>query len=149
MADKSKIGKEYPPFTWEVEKVKIKELALAIGDENPIYTDSETARTEGYQDTPATPTYITLPMMWNSLISRIMEDLGVDYLRKIVHGGEDYEYFDEIYPGDVLEGRSRIKDITEKTGGAGKMNFISIETTYTNQQKQKVLAANTVIIERE
>nr|HPR04887.1 MaoC family dehydratase N-terminal domain-containing protein [Deltaproteobacteria bacterium] len=37
MADHSKIGKEYAPVVWEVERGKIRELAKAIGDPNPIF----------------------------------------------------------------------------------------------------------------
>ncbi len=43
MFDKSKIGHSFPPFTVEVERGKIRELALAIGDDNPIYHSREAA----------------------------------------------------------------------------------------------------------
>lgn len=33
-----------------VERGKIKELALAIGDKNPIYVDAVAARLAGYRD---------------------------------------------------------------------------------------------------
>ena len=44
MFDKSKIGYSFPPFTIEVERGKIRELALAIGDDNPIYQSREAAQ---------------------------------------------------------------------------------------------------------
>ncbi len=148
MADHSKIGKEYPPFTWVVEKGKIRELVQAIGDKNPIYQDTDVAKSDGYDDTPASPTFITLPMMWNEILIKIIADLNIDYLHNTLHGGEEYEYHHEIYPGDVLEGCSKIKGIVEKAGKV-KMNFITIETTFTNQNNQKVVTATNVIIERE
>ena len=33
MFDASKIGQSFPPYTIEVERGKVRELALAIGDE--------------------------------------------------------------------------------------------------------------------
>jgi len=148
MADKSKIGKEFPPFTWEVASVKGKELMLALGDNNPIYTDRKAALDAGYQDLPAPPTYLTLPLMWNNMISRIIQDLGVDFFNKTLHGEEEYEYFEEIYPGDVLTGSSKIADIIEKSGKGKKMNLIVIETVYTNQKDEKVASSKSVMIER-
>ena len=35
MADKSMINREFPPFTWEVERKKIREIVQAIGDKTP------------------------------------------------------------------------------------------------------------------
>jgi len=43
MADQSLRGKEYPPFVWEVERGKIRELIQAIGDRNHIYLDEDRA----------------------------------------------------------------------------------------------------------
>ena len=148
MADMSKIGKEFPPFTWEVASVKSKELMLALGDNNPIYTDRKAALDAGYQDLPAPPTYLTLPLMWNNMIPRIIQDLGVDFFSKTLHGEEEYEYFEEIYPGDVLTGSSKIADIIEKSGKGKKMNLIVIETVYTNQKDEKVASSKSVMIER-
>ncbi|MFZ5867592.1 MAG: FAS1-like dehydratase domain-containing protein, partial [Thermodesulfobacteriota bacterium] len=56
MADKSAMGKQLPPFTWEVERGKIRELVQAIGDLNPIYSDKEAAMEEGYEDVVVPPT---------------------------------------------------------------------------------------------
>ena len=101
MADKSQVGREYEVAPWEVERCKIKELAWAIGDPNPIYTDKEAAIKEGYQDIPTPPTYATVPSNWQSNTGQFMDDLGINYMM-ILHGGEEYEYHKEIYPGDVV-----------------------------------------------
>ena len=51
MFDQRKIGSSFPPFKIEVERCKIHELTLALGDENPIYHDREAAQAEcgGYR----------------------------------------------------------------------------------------------------
>src|SRR3974377_313774 len=56
MVDASKIGQSFPPFTIEVERGKVRELALAIGDENPVYQSRQAAQAEGYTEVPLYPT---------------------------------------------------------------------------------------------
>lgn len=149
MADKSQVGRQYEVAAWEVERCKIKELTLAIGDPNPIYTDREAAKAEGYRDTPAPPTYIAVPSNWQSNTGQFMNDLGINYMM-IVHGGEEYEYHQEIYPGDILTGATTVKSVTEKQSKSGsKMDIITIETVFNNQNNEKVLTARTTMIERK
>ncbi|MBM3133420.1 MAG: MaoC family dehydratase, partial [Chloroflexi bacterium] len=76
------------------------------------------------------------------------KDLNINYM-KIVHGGEEYEYHREIYPGDVLTGKTTVASIVEKQGKSGSMDIVTIETVYTDQKNQKVLTARTTIIERK
>ncbi len=148
MADKSKIGKEYPPFTWEVEKGKIKELVQAIGDKNPIFQDREAATAAGYKDIVASPTYITVPMNWSNQLMGMIKDLQINFL-KVLHGEEGYEYFGEIHPGDILTGKAKVADIQTKSGKTGEMDLIKIEINYTNQEGKPVLKANSLIVERK
>lgn len=147
MADKSAVGKEFPPYTWEVERGKIREMAQAIGDNNPIYMDKETAIQEGYKDVVASPTFITVPAMWTGVGAKIYQELKIDYAR-ILHGEERYEYFQEIYPGDVLTGRTKVVSIETKSGKSGDMDVVTRETLYTNQRNEPVLKARSVTVER-
>jgi len=43
MANLALKGKVYPPFEFPIERGKIREFALAAGDDNPIYLDPEFA----------------------------------------------------------------------------------------------------------
>ena len=147
MADKSGIGREYPPIKWEVERGKIRELVQAIGDGNPIYVDKETAMEEGYKDIIASPTFITVPLMWTGIGMTMIKDLKINY-GKILHGEERYEYYQEIYPGDILTGRTKIINIQTKSGKSGDMDIITREILYTNQRNEPVLKATTVTVER-
>lgn len=148
MADKSLIGIELPPITWEVERGKIRELAQAIGDTNPIYSDREAALREGYEDVVAPPTFVTVPVLWTGIGHEALKALGIDYSR-ILHGEESYEYYKEIYPGDVLTGRAKITDIKARSGKSGEMDIVTRECLYTNQRNEPVLKSITVIIERK
>lgn len=148
MADKSAIGREFPPLKWGVECGKIRELVGAIGDPNPIYANREDAVLEGYKDVVAPPTFITAFVLWSGIGDKILEDLKVNY-SKILHGEERYEYYREIYPGDTLTGRAKILNIETKSGKSGDLDFITRETVYTNQHNERVLKQTTIIVERK
>ena len=55
MADKSKIGLEFPAYTFTIEKDKIIEFAIAVSQKenkeqiNQIYCDEDAAKKAGYQ----------------------------------------------------------------------------------------------------
>src|SRR5436853_5917119 len=101
MFDKSKIGYSFPPFTIEVERAKIRELALAIGDDNPIYQSREAAQAAGYPDVPLFPTATTMFNFWGNtkMVSQLVS-LGINVMR-VLPGEEEYDYLAAIYPGDT------------------------------------------------
>ena len=149
MADHSKIGKEYAPVVWEVERGKIRELAKAIGDPNPIFQDREAAIKEGYRDTPAPATFLTVPMMWSTSMPFVITDLAINFMM-VLHGEEEYEYYREIYPGDVITATPKIAAIEEKTSKSGrKMDMVTVELLYTNQRNEKVARARSLLVERK
>jgi len=148
MADYSKIGKEYKAASWEVERGKIRELVRAIGDFDPVYVDRQAALREGYTDSPAPPTYLTVPMMWSTSLPEVLTDLAIN-LANILHGEEEYEYYQEIYPGDVLSGTPKVASMVEKLSKSGrKMNMITLEILYSNQRGERVAKARTLLVER-
>lgn len=150
MFDKSKIGQSFPPFTIEVERGKIRELALAIGDDNPIYQSREAAQAAGYPDVPLYPTSPTTFTFWGNtkMVSQLMS-LGIHVMR-ILHGEEEYEYLAPIYPGDTLTGVMTLLDGKTRQGQAGSsMDILTIGISYTNQHGQSVLNAREVVIVRE
>ena len=150
MFDKSKVGQSFPPFTIEVERAKIRELALAIGDTNPIYHSREAAQAAGYKDTPLYPTSPTTFNFWgNRKGGNNLSSVGINVTR-ILHGEEEYEYLAPIYPGDIITGVTSILDGKNRQGKDGSsMDIVTTETRYTNQHNQPVLNARTTIVVRE
>jgi acyl dehydratase len=145
MFDKSKIGTSFPPFSIEVERGKIHELALAIGDNNPIYHSREAAQAAGYKDVPLFPTAPTMFSFWgHTERANRLASTGLNVTR-ILHGEEEFEYLAPIYPGDTLTGMTKIVD--GKTRGT--MDVLVTETRYTNQNNQPVLVARTMLLVRE
>ena len=150
MFDKSKIGQSFPPFTIEVERGKIRELALAIGDDNPIYQSREAAQAAGYTDVPFFPTAPTLFTFWGNtkMVSQLIS-LGINVMR-ILHGEEEFEYLAPINVGDTLTGVMTLVDGKTRQGkGGSSMDILTVEVRYTNQHGQPVLNAREMILVRE
>jgi len=150
MFDKSKIGYSFPPFTIEVERGKIRELALAIGDDNPIYQSREAAQAAGYPDVPLFPTAPTLFTFWGNakMVSQIVS-LGINVMR-VLHGEEEYEYLAPINAGDSLTGVMTVVDGKTRQGKDGSsLDILTTEIRYTNQHGQPVLNAREMILVRE
>ncbi|GAC1518403.1 MAG: MaoC family dehydratase N-terminal domain-containing protein [Ktedonobacteraceae bacterium] len=149
MFDKSSIGKSFPPFSFEVERGKIRELALAIGDDNPIYAGKAEAQAAGYEDVPLYPTSATSFAFWGNrkMVGQLVS-AGINVMR-ILHGEEEYEYLAPIHPGETLTGVVTIVDGKSRQGQTGSMDIITIEVQYTNQHGAPVLKARQVIVVRE
>jgi acyl dehydratase len=149
MADHSKVGKEYAAVQWEVERGKIRELVRAIGDPDPVYVSKDTAIKDGYKDCPVSPTFLTVPMMWSSSMPGVITDLAINFMM-VLHGEEEYEYYQEIYPGDVITATPKVTSIEEKTNKSGKkMDMVTIELLYVNQRGEKVAKARSLLVERK
>ncbi|MDQ6643518.1 MAG: MaoC family dehydratase N-terminal domain-containing protein [Chloroflexota bacterium] len=151
MFDKSKIGQSFPPFTIEVERGKMRELALAVGDDNAIYQSREAAQGAGYADVPLFPTAPTMFAFWgNTKMGGQLVSLGINVMR-ILHGEEEYEYLAPINPGDTLTGVMTLIDGKTRQGrqGGSSMDILTIEIRYTNQHGQPVLNAREMIVVRE
>lgn len=149
MFDKSKVGQRFPPFTIEVERGKIRELALAIGDDNLIYQSKEAAQAAGYSDVPLYPTAPTMFALWgNTNMVDQLADLGINLMR-VLHAEEEYEYLGSIYPGDKLTGEMKLVDAKSRQTPSGSMDFLVIEIDYANQHGALVLKAREALIVRE
>ncbi len=150
MFDQSKLGESFPPFTIEVERGKIHELALAIGDNNPIYHSRKAALAAGYEDVPLFPTAPTIFNFWgNTQFGEQLASAGITVMR-ILHSEEEYEYLAPIYPGDTLTGIATIiEGKSRRTKDGLTTDIVTTETRYTNQQNRHVLTARTTVVVRE
>ncbi|MBS4172967.1 MaoC family dehydratase N-terminal domain-containing protein [Bacillus sp. FJAT-49736] len=129
------------PFT--IERGKIKEFALAIGDKNEIYYDVKSAREQGFRDIPIPPTFPTVIEMWSGLsFETLIKELELDPL-KVLHGEQEYEYLEDICAGDEISCVAKVISHTEKR----RMNFITIENRFFRNDNL-VLIARSNIIER-
>jgi hypothetical protein len=149
MFDTSKIGHSFPPFTFEIQRSKIRELALAIGDDNPVYQSRQVAQAAGYQDIPLFPTTPTIFLFWgNTHFVEQLAELGIDFAR-LLHREEEYEYLSPIYPGKILTGVMTVLDGSTRKGAHNtSIDLVTLQLRYTNSQGQPVLIATTRLVSR-
>jgi acyl dehydratase len=142
--DQSWIGREGEPVVMHVERGKIREFALAIKDDDPLYSDEDLARRETGGIVPPV-TFLETIRLWDRGRGRPRPPLD---LRRSLHGEQDYELLAPIHAGDVLTARTRIADVYEKPGRrGGTMTFVVTGTEFTNQRGEVVARARSVGIE--
>ena len=154
MADRSKLGMEFPAYTFRVEKDRIAEFAIAVSQKenkeqiNPIYYDEEAAKKAGYQGIPIPPTFPTSTFFWTGGgLMGTVKILGID-LNRLLHREEEYEYFGSIYAGDVITRKMKVIDMLKKGTGNKSVEVTVLETELINQRGELVLKSQTRLLER-
>jgi len=145
MIDKSIIGKEYPPFTVELEKRWVRSFAEAIGDTNPVYFDESAAAAAGYRSLPAPPTFPFAMIMDRNQSFMILDELGIDK-RRAMHAEQSFAYHADLCAGDVITGLQKVIDVYDKKNGA--LEFLVTETRLQNQRGEHVCDLRTTVVVR-
>ncbi|MBA2288572.1 MAG: MaoC family dehydratase N-terminal domain-containing protein [Ktedonobacteraceae bacterium] len=150
MFDTSKIGHSFPPFSVVIERTKLRELALAIGDDNPVYQSQQAAQIAGYRDVPLLPTTGTIFLFWENIhFVEHLAELGLDMTR-LLHREEEYEYLAPLYPGETLTGVMTVLDGATRRGSrTTSIDLVTLQIRYTNREGQLVLIATTRLVSRE
>jgi len=79
----------------------------------------------------------------------MINDLKINFFM-VLHGEEEYEYYKEIYPGDVITGKPKVVKMEEKTSKSGsKMDMVTVEVVYVNQNNEKVARSRSLLVERK
>ena len=144
MLDKSAIGKTTRPHTMEVEKGHIRRFAQAIGDDNPLYINEEYALKSRSGGIIAPPTF---PTVFGFEGERVLEGLEFDR-KRLLHGEQEYQYFQPLRAGDTISYSTKIIDIDEKRGKGGTMDVITTEMVGFNQRNERVFAARSTVVIR-
>ena len=146
------IGKEWV-FTApeELGRASIRKFAVSIGDHNPLYTDQEYAGKSKYGGIIAPPTLVCETWQYlpteldpqGSPVDRPRLHLGTE-----IRGGHEYTFLRPVRPEDVITGRWKVADIRERAGRTGKLTFLVMEITYSNQHGEDVAINKETIIFR-
>jgi acyl dehydratase len=128
------IGLQGNPTTIEVEKGMIRRFCEAIGDNNPLWQETEEAKLGPYKGMVAPPGLFHT-LMFVGHRPELPFELP---LKRILDGGGEWEYLVPVTPGEKLTSVTRIADVTEREGGSGPMVFLVRETTWTNRRGEVV-----------
>ncbi|MBI3770544.1 MAG: MaoC family dehydratase N-terminal domain-containing protein [Deltaproteobacteria bacterium] len=141
------IGKETPPWTYEVTTTSVRAFARGVGYTDPVYFDVEAARRAGYRNLPAPPTYLGTPVFIPGSSSDTFSTptAGVPRLDHglpgLLDGGVETEYLADICAGDALTAVTRLRDLQTRASKAlGTMLIATVETTFTNAATGAVVA---------
>ncbi|POX41791.1 hypothetical protein C3486_07550 [Streptomyces sp. Ru73] len=142
--DQSFVGRTYPPTApYEVGREKIREFAEAIGDANPVYTDTEAAKALGHSDVIAPPTFVFAITF--KAAGQVIEDpqLGLDYSR-VVHGDQKFSYTRPVRAGDRLTVTSTIESIKSLAGN----DILDVRGEVYDEAGEHVVTAVTKLVAR-
>ena len=135
MIDRRHIGHELPPYQVDVEKGRLRFFAKATGQDDPVYTDEDSARAAGHPGLPVPPTFFFCLEMESPNPAAVRELLGIDY-RRLLHGEQGFTFHRMAYAGDTLSFQQRIEDIYDKKNGA--LEFVVRKTSVSNQRGEPV-----------
>ena len=132
---KSKIGIEWEPKVYEIEKGMIRRFAQAIDDQNPLWQDEEYARKSKYGGIIAPPTLIPtvgFEQMQQQRAALMPRGAGL-------HASTELECCQPVKAGDTITVTAKIADVRERQGKKmGKMVFVTLDITYKNQRQELV-----------
>jgi len=138
------LGRSYASAApYEVSRVKIREFAAAIGDQNPVYRDREAAIVAGHPDVVAPPTFPIVFSLSGAGEALADPDFGLNYAM-VVHGEQRFEYIRPIYAGDVLTCTSTIAEIRS----VGRNELVTVQSDVSTVDGELVCRAYNTIVER-
>lgn len=136
-------GKTYKELTFEVERDRVTQFSLAVGEDDPRFLEDGAARAEGFPEQLAFPTFPTVVGILVSAQVVTDQELRLDYTR-VVHGEQEYEWKRPIVVGDVLKAVPRIADIYSK----GPNEFLVIEAEMTDPDGEVVCVSRGTLLSR-
>ncbi len=145
------IGVRSEPSFYEVDKLSVRMFARSVGHVDPIYFDEEEAKKAGYRSLPCPPGYLGTPVYdprtsdptFGGRRGGARAPEPSRPLKRILNGGTEIEYFEDICAGDTLEASSYTSDIQERKGGIGDMLITTSKTEYKRKSDDKVVAIMT------
>ena len=143
MIDKKWIGHELPASVLPIERSRLKFFAKAIGETDPVYTDTAAARDAGYPDLPAPPTFLFAAELDSHAVFRLVEDLQIP-IAKLLHGEQSFNYHRAACVGDTVTVRSTVSDIYDKKNGA--LEFVVKTSRATNQRDELIAEMRSVLV---
>lgn len=133
-------------------RAAIRYFAVAVGDDNRLYTDPGYAREHGYHDVIAPPTLLAETNQYVTGTPDADGYLGHSWHlqvpgSRLVRGGNSYRFAKPAGPDTVVTVQWQITDMTERTTSTGTaMLIVTSEATYTDQRGELLLTNTETLI---
>jgi acyl dehydratase len=141
--DRSILGKEFVLGTFQVTEHMMRAFAQAVGETSPQYVDPQAAKKTAYGG------LVAPPIFYDVFRGDQIPDPQVKFGKVAFNAGQRCEFYAPIRPGDIITMKTRVTDVYEKTGRTGMMVFVVRETTYENQQGEKIAVVEQSQVRRE
>ncbi len=149
--DTKNIGNKYGPTTYVVGAEKLREFAYAVAGGVPSMGFSGEGPPEGLlpqlheaQGLVGFPSFANVFAI--APFGQAVSDpkLGINLLM-LVHGEQEYEFFEPVQPGDVITTTGEIVDIFEKQA----KDFVTVVTESKNQHGKLVVRGRWLAVIRQ
>ncbi len=126
-----------------VGREKIREFARAVFAENPINTDVAAARSAGYSDLVAPPTFPVV--IQETTLHQLLDepDAGIDFSR-VVHGDQRFTYSRPIVAGDELVATLTVASVKS----LGGHSMVTAESAIVDSAGAHVVTAISTLVVR-
>jgi len=134
-AMRARIGVESEPVAYEIDNTGCRQFARAVGYTDPVFFDEKAAQNQGYRGILAPAGFLGHPVVVPGQPSRVPEAFRLEFpYKRVLNGGTDIEYFDDVCAGDRLAAATKLTDLTEREGKMGPMLIVSTETIFRNEK---------------
>jgi acyl dehydratase len=137
------VGREFPATEpYLVGREKVREFAAAVFSTSEINFDPAAARSFGYADVVAPPTFAVV--IQERTLAQLLgaSDAGIDFSR-VVHGDQRFSYSRPIIAGDVLTAKLTVSSV-KSLGGHSMVTADSVITDATGAHV--VTAISTLVV---
>lgn len=126
---------------YQVGREHVREFARAVFATNPIHTDLEAARSAGYADLVAPPTF-TAVLQDRGLQLLLADPMVTFELKNIVHGDQKYEYVRPVVAGDLLTTELEVTKVIAR----GRVNMIQATTVIRDINEETVVTSLATLV---
>ena len=136
-------GREFPATEpYLVGREKVREFAAAVFSTSEINFDAAAARSAGYADVVAPPTFAVVIQERTLAQLLAAPDAGIDFTR-VVHGDQRFSYSRPIVAGDELTAQLTVSSV-KSLGGHSMVTADSVITDATGAHV--VTAISTLVV---
>ena len=138
------VEREFPPTApYLVGREKVREFARAVLADSPLSLDPHAARSAGYADVVAPPTFAVVVQEYTLAQLLSGPDAGIDFSR-VVHGDQRFSFTRPIVAGDELTATLRVSGVKSLGGNS----MVTAESTIVDAGGAHVVTAVSTLVVR-